>query len=180
MKKALKILERIVETLLVILVLLLGATLLPIPGNYKILTVRSGSMEPAIRTGSIVVMKSARGPAAEYKVGDIITFGENTKTIAPTTHRIFEITETAGAKTYITKGDANNAPDQKPLAENEILGQALFSVPYAGYAVYAAKQPYGFVLIVVLPALLIIFDEIKNIRQELLRMRKEKDIQPVK
>src|SRR3989338_8215020 len=60
------------------------APLLPIKGNIEIKIVKSGSMEPAIKTGSIVVIK----PASLYGVGDVITFGEDSRTTYPTTHRI--------------------------------------------------------------------------------------------
>ena len=50
--------------------LLLIISVLPITGNYKVMTVLSGSMEPTIKMGSIVVVK----PQENYKIGDIITF----------------------------------------------------------------------------------------------------------
>ncbi|MCD5396329.1 MAG: signal peptidase I [Candidatus Pacebacteria bacterium] len=86
----------------------LVVSLLPLPGNYKILVVQSGSMEPSIKTGSVVVVK----PASDYKVGDVITFGPFSKTKPPTAHRIYQIKEKNGQIVYITKGDANNSPDQ--------------------------------------------------------------------
>ena len=146
----------------VALFLILSA--IPIKGGYKTLIVLSGSMEPKIHTGSVVAIK----PEKNYAVGDVITFGENTKTKTPTTHRIYEIKDDNGTKTYITKGDANNAPDQKPVGEKEILGKVLFSVPYAGYAVAAAQKPLGFMLIIVVPAVIIIYDEILKIKKEII------------
>jgi signal peptidase I len=107
-------------------------------------------------------------PEKEYRVGDVITFGENTKTKTPTTHRIFEIKDDNGTKTYTTKGDANNAPDQTPVTQGGILGKVLFSVPYAGYGVAAAQKPIGFMLIIVVPAVIIIYDEIQKIKKEII------------
>lgn len=151
--------------MIAITALFLILSVVPIKGGYKTLVVLSGSMEPKIHTGSIVAIK----PEKEYKIGDAITFGENTKTKTPTTHRIFEIKESEGVKSYITKGDANNAPDQKSVSEEEILGKVLFSVPYAGYAVAAAQKPVGFLLIVVVPAVIIIYEEAQNIKKEILK-----------
>ena len=145
--------------------LFLILSVVPIKGGYKTLVVLSGSMEPKIHTGSVVAIKAEK----EYKIGDVITFGENTKTKTPTTHRIFEIKETDGMKSYITKGDANNAPDQKPVSEKEILGKVLFSVSYVGYAVAAAQKPIGFLLIVVVPAVIIIYEEAQNIKKEIIK-----------
>ncbi|MDQ1284299.1 MAG: signal peptidase [Patescibacteria group bacterium] len=133
-------------------------------GGMKTLVVLSGSMEPAIRTGSVILVK----PAAEYKVGDIVTFGESGKSKTPTTHRIFEIKEVDGKKAYVTKGDANNSPDQKTVSQGEIIGKLITGAPYVGYAVAAAQKPVGFVLIVIVPAVIIIYDEAQKIKKEIL------------
>lgn len=106
-------------------------------------------------------------PIDNYKIGDIITFGPYSKTKAPTTHRIYEIKVEGGQPIYITKGDANNAPDAREIAKRDIVGKVLFSVPYVGYAVDFAKKPMGFALIIIVPAALIIFDEIKKIFKEI-------------
>jgi len=162
--------------------------LLPIPGNYQLLTVFSGSMEPKIHTGSVVVVKPAHstnsGQApldskhltgqANYKIGDVITFGENGKTKTLITHRIHDIRVEKGNPIYITKGDANNAPDSKEVLPEEISGKVLFSIPFMGYAVSAAKKPFGFMLIIVIPAVIIIGDEIKKIGKEVKKMKEGK------
>lgn len=165
MKKVFKIIYGIILAAIAIVALFLIFSAIPVKGGYKTLIVLSGSMEPKIHTGSVVAVR----PAKEYKVGDVITFGEKTKTKTPTTHRIYEIKEVNGTKSYITKGDANNAPDQKPVSEKEILGKVLFSVPYAGYAVAAAQKPVGFMLIIVVPAVIIIYDEAQKIKKEIMK-----------
>jgi len=142
---------------------LLIVSVFPITGNYKLMIVQSGSMEPAIKLGSVVIVK----PANDYKIGDVISFGAVTKTKAPTTHRISDIKVENGKISYITKGDANNAPDQREITKRDIVGKVLFSIPYLGYAVDFAKRPLGFSLIIIVPAALIIIDEIKNIYGEI-------------
>lgn len=168
--KIFKIIYYIFLVFIVAVALLLIVSVFPITGNYKLMIVQSGSMEPAIKMGSIVVVK----PASEYKVGDIITFGPVTKTKAPTSHRIYDIKVVDGNPVYITKGDANNAPDQREITKREIIGKVLFDVPYLGFAVEFAKKPLGFALIIIIPAAIIIFDEIKNIFQEM-KIKKQKD-----
>lgn len=165
MKKVFKAIYYLIFAAIALIAIFLILSVIPVKGGYKTLVVLSGSMEPKIHTGSVVVIK----PEKEYKVGDVITFGENTKTKVPTTHRIFEIKDENGTKTFTTKGDANNAPDQKTITQSEIIGKVLFSVPYVGYAVEAAKKPVGFVLIVVIPAVIIIYDEAQNIKKEILK-----------
>jgi len=168
--KVLKIIYYIFIACIALIALLLVFSIFPITGNYKVLIVQSGSMAPAIKTGSVVIVK----PVSDYKIGDVITFGQATKTKAPTSHRIYDIKVVDGQPVYITKGDANNAPDAKEISKSEIIGKVLFDVPYAGYAVDAAKKPLGFALIIVVPAAIIIFDEGKKIVGEIKKMRKNK------
>ncbi len=154
-----------------VVALLLLISIFPLTGNFKVLTVLSGSMETAIHKGSVVVVK----PVTEYKIGDVITFGQNTKTKAPTTHRIFDLKVESGVPVYITKGDANNDPDQKTVTTKEIIGKVLFSVPFVGYIVSAARKPWGFTLIIIVPAAIIIYDEIKKIINELKKAKQKKE-----
>ncbi|MCK5081214.1 MAG: signal peptidase I [Candidatus Moranbacteria bacterium] len=147
-------------------------------GKYKSFIVLSGSMEPAIKTGSVVLVHESDN----YQIGDVITFGEASKTKTPTTHRIVDINRDGDEEKYITKGDSNNAEDNKQISKDEVIGKVLFSVPYVGYAVSAAQKPVGFVLIIVVPAVIIIYDEILNIKKEVLkkinykeRMKKRKE-----
>lgn len=167
--KSLKIIYSIIVAFIVLIAVLLIVSIFPIPGNYKLLTVISGSMEPAIKVGSVVVVK----PVSNYKIGDVITFGPYSKTKAPISHRIFDIKVVDGKPIYITKGDANNAPDTREIKKSDIGGKVLFSVPYMGYAVDFAKKPMGFALIIIVPAAILVYDEIKKIFYEI---RKEKTI----
>ena len=171
--KIFKVIYSIFVAFIVVVALLLIVSVLPITGNYKIMVVQSGSMTPAIKTGSVVVVK----PENDYKIGDIITFGPYTRTKAPTTHRIYDIKVQDGQPVYITKGDANNAPDDREIKKSDILGKVLFDVPYVGYAVDFAKKPMGFALIIIVPAAIIIGDEIKKIYGEI-RKKKESAINP--
>ena len=160
----------LVVGILAIGLLLLG-TLMPIPGNFKVKIVKSGSMEPAIRTGSIVVIK----PEATYHVGDIVTFGADTKTQIPTTHRIIDIGDMSGISSISTKGDANNAPDQHATSLAQVHGKVLFTLPFMGYLLDFARKPIGFALLVGLPAFAVIVDELGKILNEIKRLRKKKD-----
>jgi signal peptidase len=152
--------------------LLLVVSIFPITGNYKFLTVLSGSMEPTIKTGSVVLVQ----PQKDYKIGDIITFGPTSKTKPPTTHRIYEIKVQAGVPIYLTKGDANNAPDVREIKKTDIIGRVLFDAPYVGYAVSATQNPYGFLLIIIVPAIVIIYDEAQKIWAEVKKKKVAKAV----
>lgn len=112
-------------------------------------------------------------PMEDYKIDDVISFGEVTRTESPTTHRIYDMKVTEGKISYITKGDANNNPDQKEVPKNEVIGKVLFSVPFVGYAVDFAKKPIGFALIIIVPAAIIIGDEIRKIFGEVKKKKIE-------
>lgn len=169
--KPFKIIYYIFIAFIVVIAVLLIISVLPITGNIKFMIVQSGSMSPEIKTGSIVMTK----PFSEYKVGDIITFGTYSKTKAPTTHRIFDIKVNDGVPVYITKGDANNAPDQKEVSEREIIGKILIDIPYLGYVVHAVRQPIGFIAVLIIPAAIIVGDEIRKIYGEIKKRKKNKN-----
>jgi len=168
--KLFKILQYIFFVIIVIIALGVIAPLLPIPGNYQILVVQSGSMSPAIKMGSMVIVK----PAESYAVNDVITFGEMGKDKTPITHRIHDIRVQEGESIYITKGDANDSPDQREISGNKVIGKVLFDISYLGYAVDTAKKPWGFVALIIIPALLIISDEIRKIWKEITNLKKSK------
>ncbi len=156
---------------LCVLALLVIVSALPIPGNYELRVVRSGSMEPTIHTGSVVVVK----PAASYAVEDVVMFeggmrDEQGKRV-PVTHRIVSMHTEGRTTYYATKGDANEEADAGEITERSIFGKVLFSVPYVGYAVEAARQPYGFLAIIMLPALIIIWDQGVAIVREVKKMK---------
>ncbi len=153
--------------LLGLVVVLSFAQNLPIPGNFQSLVVMSGSMEPKIHTGAVAIIK----PSEEVKVGDIITFRDSRDPKNLITHRISEIGENEIIK---TKGDANNTPDNWEITKDNIVGKFLFSVPFLGYAVNFAKQPQGFLLLILFPALLIIINEIGSIKKEFEKKQEKK------
>lgn len=170
MDKTFKILYRTFYIVIIAIIALLLFALFPIKGNYQIKIVESGSMEPAIRTGSIVVIK----PSDSYAVGEIVTFGKDTKTDIPTTHRIVATRAQEGVIMFTTKGDANNSNDQGEIPQSDIHGRVLFSVPFFGYIIDLARKPWGFAILVILPALVVIYDEAMKILKEMKRLKKKK------
>lgn len=165
-----KIISNLFTVFVFAVVLLIVVSILPIPGNYKLLIVQSGSMEPAIKTGSVVIVK----PVKDYKANDVITFADGRKD-GTTTHRIVDVEVVSGQTQYITKGDANNAEDSSKVSENKIVGKVLTSIPYAGYILAMAKKPIGFVLLVVVPCAMIILEEVGKIWKELKKKKASKE-----
>ena len=169
-----KILGTLFYTIFVLILLsvagLFLASLLPIPGNIKVKIVKSGSMEPAIKTGSIVIVR----PEATYASGDVITFGLDTRTHIPTTHRIVAVHDDGGGPiTYSVKGDANEEVDPDVIPRSSVIGKVVLAIPYAGYILDFARQPIGFTLLIGIPAGIIILDEALRIWTEIRSMRRK-------
>lgn len=166
--KTLKILINSIVTLFVIFGVFVIFSLVPLPGNLKIFSVQSGSMSPAIKTGSLIFVK----PMQEYKLGDVITrHSLDQKTV---THRIIYEEEIDGKIFFETKGDANNAADGAKVAKEDIIGKKIWGIPLVGYLVSYAKTGPGIILIIIVPALIIIYDEGKKIRLELRKIVERK------
>ncbi len=144
-------------TLLAAVALLLVGTAMPV-GGYSAYIVQSGSMEPAIGAGSVVVVR----PAEQYQKGDVITFQRPGDAIS-TTHRIVEVRVQEGQYMYTTKGDNNDSADDVPVAKTAVKGTVLFSVPQLGYVLTFAKRPAGFAVLVGVPAAWIIGSELRDI-----------------
>lgn len=92
--------------------------------------VLSGSMEPELGVGGLVVIKPIEGE--DVSVGEVISFklpGIDT----PICHRVIERTETEEGLLYTTMGDANEEPDITPVRPEDVNGRAVFYLPYAGY-----------------------------------------------
>ncbi len=170
MNKVFKIIHSVLYIVVISVGLLLLVTLFPIEGNFQVKIVSSGSMEPAIKVGSVVVIK----PQSEYGTGDVVTFGGRRQNEIPTTHRIVSSRVSNGQILFSTKGDANESIDPAEIRQTDIVGKVLFSIPFVGYVVDFARKPLGIVLIIVIPALLIIYDEINKIVKEIKRIKKEK------
>src|SRR3989344_5983965 len=168
--KLFKITTKIFYAIIFLIIVLLLFALFPIKGNYQIKIVKSGSMEPDIKVGSIVIIK----PSASYTVGDVVTFGKDTKTDIPTTHRIVSSRAQEGVILFTTKGDANEDNDTNEIKQNDVHGKVLFDVPFFGYIIDLARKPIGFAVLIILPAAIVIFVEGMKIFREISRLRREK------
>lgn len=134
--------------LLVALVLCCLPLTVPRMLGYGIYTVVSGSMEPAIPTGSLVYVESTE--PEEAGEGDVIAFysspdsGEGGVSII--THRVVSNSTVMGQ--FITKGDANEKEDVRPVEYSQYIGKVTLSVPWAGRAAELFTSNEGKVLAV--------------------------------
>ena len=123
------------------------------------LKVLSGSMEPDIKTGDLIIVKDTGKTSIEE--GDIITFRINSDTLV--THRVVEIYNQNGDISFKTKGDANNAEDEDLVMGDDLVGKYIFRIPAFGYLTDLIRQPLGFVLLFVLPIVILLGKEVKSL-----------------
>jgi signal peptidase len=96
--------------------------------GYYLFSVESGSMEPTLNVGSIIVSRAVRTPEALEK-NDIVTF--KTHAGAVVTHRIIEVrTDETGKVSYQTKGDNPiNSPDEELLTPDRVIARFVVKIP---------------------------------------------------
>ena len=155
-------------------------TLVGAEGSYVVL---SGSMEPAIAPGDVVFVY-ATDPAS-IGVGDIVTYSRENAQV-PTTHRVIEVIETNDVPSGVllrTMGDANEDPDQVPVAGGAVhgivpavtlpvIGTVLFVFPAMGHVIQFANTTPGFVILVGLPLGAFILNEIWTVARGGIRDRR--------
>ena len=170
MSKTIKKVWNTVTTILVALVVILALLLVGVRLiGFQVFTVLSGSMEPTYHTGSLIYVKEAA--REDIAVGDPITFRLTGDTVA--THRVVAMVpdeSNPAVQNYVTKGDANESEDGRPVSFDQIIGKPVFTIPYLGYLANFIQNPPGtyialcggavLLLLVFLPDLL--FDDKKE------------------
>ena len=132
------------------LLILIGA----VTNRYRVLSVLSGSMEPTIPKGALILAFAY--PAKEIRPGDTITFQSPRDTNILITHRVTGVMQPGVYPVIQTKGDANAAPDPWNLQLTDPLAwRTVFVVPYIGRVLAWLREPMiGMGLLTGLPLLL--------------------------
>ena len=112
-------------------VVVFGTLIILVSGLFKyyILTVGSGSMEPNLNIGDVVIIKKLdKSELSTLKKGDILVFSNNKVVI----HRIYEIFKDGNKYSFQTKGDNNNDVDGYIVYADQVIGVAKFKIPWIG------------------------------------------------
>lgn len=153
-----------VYTAIILMLLCIGALLavsgIKLPGNARLFVVQSGSMEPAVHIGSVVVTQAQR----TYTKGDIITVRDSARTTV--THRITEIRVVGNQSYYTTKGDANKSADTDVRLGENVIGKTMVTIPYLGFVLNFAKTKNGLLFLVIFPSLILMYNELLSIKSE--------------
>ena len=136
---------------------LTGSSLL---GDHHLYIVQSGSMEPSIMTGDMIVTSKSQ----TYQKNDVITFNSPARGVV--THRITSISHPAATTTIETKGDANRTTDSDEITLDQIIGKVVYVLPKFGYLVIFCRQPLGFAIFIGIPGLIIVVEELLKLGQK--------------
>ena len=131
---------------------------------FSLYTILTQSMQPNINPYDVIVAVAVKNP--EYiQVGDIITFvSTSSLTKGMTiTHRVYDIKQENGEYVYYTKGDDNLSPDALPAPYSNVLGKVLFHIPQLGRIQSFLSTKGGWLIVVVVPAVIIIILDILKI-----------------
>ena len=125
--------------------------------GLKTYVIISGSMEPNINIGDLVVVQKTKG---ELKEGDIISYIKGHSVI---THRISQRTENEeGEIIYKTKGDNNNTEDSEEIRKEEIEGKVIKIIPKIGNITLVLKNKVVATVVVIILSIYIIKNYKKN------------------
>lgn len=138
-----------------------GERFTPAVGLY---TIVSPSMTPNLNVYDVILDVKVKKPT-DIKVGDIITF-VSTSAISKgytVTHRVIALVETENGIEYKTQGDNNMSPDATTVQFKNVLGKVVLKIPQLGKIQYFLSSAHGWLIIVVIPAILIIMSDIYKI-----------------
>lgn len=154
-----KVLGTIKNVILVALIVFLSAVLImsmisritgsaPSVFGFSLLRVSSGSMEPELRVGEIILVQQCDGKTV--KENDIVSFMPTSGVMKDklVTHRIVKAPyEQNGAFYFVTKGDANSSFDT-PENVSQIKAKLVTKIPLLHYLFDFYATPWGLLTII--------------------------------
>lgn len=99
--------------------------------GWQPLSVVSGSMQPAVAPGSLVMAQPA-DPDSFYAHPSILAFNDPGRPGQLLTHRVVDTAAVDGVVRYTTKGDANRVADSDPVAHDDLVGAVRMVIPFVG------------------------------------------------
>ena len=142
---------------------------LTIMNNRAILEVASGSMEPNLKVGDLIIIQTND---YNYRPGDIVTFKDSNGSFV--THRIVTIS----GNEAITRGDANNTVD-KPIMLDKIVGKYKYKLSYLGHIMSAFRNTSTLIIVLVIGTIICFVLSLKDSEEKELEeeIRKEKEFE---
>jgi signal peptidase I len=117
----------------------------PLAFDARPLVVLSGSMEPALHTGDVSVVRSIA--PLDARPGDIVTFRDPDNSKRLITHRVRDMRVQGDAVVFRTRGDANNLSERWRVPASGEIGRVMYRIPKLGWVLSYARSKGLFVLL---------------------------------
>ena len=117
----------------------------PLAFHARPLVVLSGSMEPALRTGDVSVVRSIA--PLDARPGDIVTFRDPDNADRLITHRVRAMRVQGDAVVFRTRGDANNVSEHWRVPATGEIGRLMYRIPKLGWVLSYARSKGLFMLL---------------------------------
>lgn len=98
--------------------------------HYHAIAIASGSMEPVISKGDVVIVEKLDKKFEYLKIGQVIAYKKDGIIVV---HRLYNMVKVEGEYFFYTKGDANDFVDNYKITEDMVIGTVDIKVPYIGY-----------------------------------------------
>lgn len=167
-----KIFFAIIDTISVLIIaaaiFVLCIVLMTTPGKppqimgYTALRITTGSMAPTYGIDTMVIVKDTK--ASEIQEGDVISFYSTDPSLdgAVNTHRVVEVHEENGARTFVTKGDKNNVVDAYDVEEKYLIGKVVYASKLLGKLSRLVSNPIVFLPVILIPLAVILISNLVN------------------
>jgi signal peptidase len=140
-------------------------------------TILTSSMVPTYPPGTLVIVKPI--PIDDIHIGTVVTYQLESLKPEVVTHRVVAIVQPnlPGAEaTFVTKGDANDVPDAKPVQYVQIRGAVWYSVPYIGWINNLVNGDMRSVLIPIAAGALFLYAGYQFVSGRLERKRERREL----
>ena len=149
-------------------------------GGYSFFKVVTGSMEPEIPVGALILSKETE--MNDIEVGEVVCFRSKSPDMFGKiiTHRVIEIVNAEdNTLQFITKGDANLSLDGYYVSQQNLIGKVVWqsgSGKFSGILNFLSNK-FGFLSCIAFPALLILTlilrDNVKTMQQDIKRISEQ-------
>lgn len=140
--------------------------------GFTPLVVQSDSMAPTFCKDDMIIIRKC--DTQKLEEGDIITFHTVIDNkLALNTHRIVKIEEYEnGYRSFTTRGDNNPADDTHILAEGDIVGKHVTTLPKLGKLMNFLSSSAGFLIVIVIPMFIFFVYQLYHLITVVLALKK--------
>ncbi|MFN7150896.1 MAG: signal peptidase I, partial [Microthrixaceae bacterium] len=146
--------DRVAIALVVAASIAVLLTLALVLAGFRPLVIRSGSMEPTYAIGDVVLVASE--PAADIRVGQVVTRFDAPQAVDSLTHRVQAVTRDGDRVHVTTQGDANTSAERWTAPAAEQVGVVVASVPGIGLPLTAVRSSTAWAVVVGVAVLAVI------------------------